>query len=801
MLPELSAGGADGGVLEAANPVKMGGGLPCMQDERSGGEMKLTIDNLDGLGETDYSALLDAETPPKIVRKLNQSPALAAWLMSGGAGVSASAGSKVRLYRETGGLWFSGYLEEAPQKEYAGVAMGAAVFRIALNARGEMLALDRAVLSERAAMGGRTAGAALKVLTQEVNAAVSLPGIKDVADAGTITIETGELWSTAAAQVADGARAVVAMEYGALSMNPVGTVTRTLSDSDAGFLPESLKITASGAVANDVTVVGGTEPALYVRDCFTASGKQTSFAMSRLPFQLKTAVQVEDDFHEATLDATKWVSDFGAPLAMTNSGISCAGAVGLRFRDRLELGGLLTVEQTGLHYVSGQGVVGGLYCHGSAQFHCVAGVMLDGGQVKPVIDGVTLAAVAQLSPSKRYEFRTMVFHPEPIRAGQVYSSSVNNGANARSSQVWFGTSHIVLTMRELDPADASTTSVAQTVIYDGTLPNLPAYADYLPLWGLNLNCTLGHARAVNQGAVWVQSAAPGQAARMRLIGDITAGAECYLTSTPELHFSTAAEPVAEEQIEVFYRARGLACGRVLDSASVQALQNSEDSGRRVMVLHITSPAPRTSLDCEQAARALLDDVTQARYSGEYQAWVGALPQGATDVQPGEQWTLSAACWGVNCKAIVREVEIDFQGLADGLAQFRVRFANDGAQPMAFRFARAKRNALIEVVSSDQLEDVSMRPAGLPDARVATWGTSVLTMDAGADPVAGGGIEVRVEGDWGWGLTVDRNLVGRYPARSFTLPRTTTTQEFYMRQYDASTPPKYSPYATVLHVEV
>ena len=40
------------------------------------GEMKLTIDNLNGAGETDYSALLDAEAPPKIVRKLNQPPVL-----------------------------------------------------------------------------------------------------------------------------------------------------------------------------------------------------------------------------------------------------------------------------------------------------------------------------------------------------------------------------------------------------------------------------------------------------------------------------------------------------------------------------------------------------------------------------------------------------------------------------------------------------------------------------------------------------------------------------------------------------
>ena len=68
------------------------------------------------------------------------------------------------------------------------------------------------------------------------------------------------------------------------------------------------------------------------------------------------------------------------------------------------------------------------------------------------------------------------------------------------------------------------------VIYDGTLQNVPAYADYEPLWGLNLSCTLGHASATNEGAVWVQSAAPGQPWRTRVIGDVSAGAECYLTA-------------------------------------------------------------------------------------------------------------------------------------------------------------------------------------------------------------------------------------------------------------------------------
>jgi hypothetical protein len=229
------------------------------------------------------------------------------------------------------------------------------------------------------------------------------------------------------------------------------------------------------------------------------------------------------------------------------------------------------------------------------------------------------------------------------------------------------------------------------------------------------------------------------------------------------------------------------------------MQNTEGSGSRSMLAHVTAPAPRTSLDCEQAARALLDDLTQAAYAGQYQVWIGSLPQGATDVQPGEQWSISAL--GLNCTVIVREVEIDFQDLTDNFAQFKLQFANDAAQPFAIRFARARHNALITVVSSNLQDDVSTRPSGLPDARVATWSATTLTLDAGLAPVPGGGIEVRVEGDWGWGMATNQNLIGRFTSQSFSLPNTGVTQTFYLRQFDASTPAKYSPYTTVLNLEV
>jgi hypothetical protein len=761
--------------------------------------MRLTIDKLDGNGERDLSAMLDADAPPKIVRKLNQAPTMTVGLVCGMGTVSA--GYKVRLYRDDGSLWFSGYLAEAPLLELAGEVMGAQLFRAALKAAGEMSALDRIALSEHVSMVGKTAGQAIAALSGEANSGFALTAVQDVAAAGSSTIEIGERWSAAAGQIADCARAELTVENHAVALAAIGTVTRQLSDGDAGFVPDALKLTTGAPKANDIMVIGSNEPAMYVRECFTSLGTETYYDLSYDVFDSTAAVLVEDDFKATALDPTKWVNDSQAALTFTGAGVETTSGAALRYRDQVEIGGLLMLEQTGISYTSGTGIFGGLFSGGAgdAVSDCLAGVMISNGSIMPVVGGAALAAAQQVSAGMLYEFRTLVFHPEPVRTGQAYASSVCNGQGARTSEASFGLTRIVLTMRQIDPTNAATASVAQTVIYDGTYANAQAYGDYCAMWGANLAATLGHAQATKQGAVWVQSMLPGAAWRTRVIGDVAAGAECYL-SAKEVHFTAATEPVAGEQLEVFYRAKGLACGRVTDATSAQALANTEDAGTRAMVAHVTAPAPRTSLDCEQAARALLDDLTQAGNSGTYECWAGWLPQGATDVQPGELWKISLS-WGPQCAAIVREVEIAFQGLADGAALFKVSFADDAAKPLAVRFVETKRNALIAVVASALAENVSQRPPGLPDARLSAWNASTMTLDMGTAPIAGGGFEVRVGGDWGWGTATSQNLVGRYSTQTFTLPNSGVTQAFYLRQYDGSTPPQYSPYTAVLKLVV
>jgi len=55
-------------------------------------------------------------------------------------------------------------------------------------------------------------------------------------------------------------------------------------------------------------------------------------------------------------------------------------------------------------------------------------------------------------------------------------------------------------------------------------------------------------------------------------------------------------------------------------------------------------------------------------------------------------------------------------------------------------------------------------------------------------------------DYGWGESNDRNLLGRFSAETFSLPRLARTQNYFLRLYDSSSPPRYSRYSAALHVD-
>lgn len=79
--------------------------------------------------------------------------------------------------------------------------------------------------------------------------------------------------------------------------------------------------------------------------------------------------------------------------------------------------------------------------------------------------------------------------------------------------------------------------------------------------------------------------------------------------------------------------------------------------------------------------------------------------------------------------------------------------------------------------------------------------TALQVDAGMAPLAGGGFEVRLK-DWEFGAGVDgADLVLRSPVRSFSIPIAAQLDRFYVRMYDASTPPLYSRFSSAVFVNM
>ena len=90
-------------------------------------------------------------------------------------------------------------------------------------------------------------------------------------------------------------------------------------------------------------------------------------------------------------------------------------------------------------------------------------------------------------------------------------------------------------------------------------------------------------------------------------------------------------------------------------------------------------------------------------------------------------------------------------------------------------------------------------ADLTAAEITQVTSTTVEIDAGSPITGNQGIEVRAH-NFGWGISNDRNLLGRFSTRTFSLVRLARTQTYFMRLYDSSTPPKYSRYAVALHVD-
>ena len=778
--------------------------------------MKLLIDNLDGLGLQDYTAFVDSSKSPTLLRKLNSPAELKFGLVAGtGDLVVPAIGGRVSLTLSNGNDLFTGYIVQTPTYQYLGWAADGLVYRYQVDALSDVMLMDQKAPPPHPPFVDRNAGDAFDQLTAE-----ALPGWFDVSGVEAAdpipyySVNPAKKWTASAAEIALSARCSYRDDNSKLFFAPLAANTYALAENTATFSPGDLQLQSVNRLVNDLTILGPLEPSAHVKDYFCGDGYTTYFYMSQKPFTRSSQVALYNrtilDEIYTELDPTHWtVTDPLGVITVSNGQLQVAGGTGtdgqtlLNFIEQMELGGAMMLEHGDVVFnAASNGVIGGLYAGAVSIANCLAGFRItplgDYCNIQALVGGTVTGTPLATQAGHHYVFTTLLYPTEVYRMQQVFHSSLYPSGSPRGGEAVACDVRVVLEVQDIDPTNPATQIARATVLFDDIIPDAPGFCTYALINAGNIQCSLAFTYISLPIDALVRGTLPGEDTVTILTGSLLDGAECQVTTSPALEFYPEYIPAANELIEVSYRGQGHAMARVINSASIAANQRGGDDGVRGSVREIGLPVPRTSADCEIAALALLDDAGQG-WSGEYQAWSQFLPGGAADIFPGDGLAVNVPSRMASFTAIVREVDMEIVDLAGENSRYALRFVDAGDPSLDFAFVTALMKQTQVLTPMDVTEVGNYYLADLTDAEVTNVTSTTVTIDVGFTPVAGGGIEVRYS-DAGWGVDNNRNLVGRFTSRSFTLTRYARAQTYFLRSYDGSYPPKYSRYSTALHVD-
>jgi hypothetical protein len=772
--------------------------------------VKMTIDNLDGTGAVDYSATLCTAGPLKITRALN-APSVSSGMLDvsdSGLAVPVRRG-RVVVTAASGAVLFTGYIATDPEAVYAGTGLKGSVYRYAFSAVSDEWLLDKQPVPLSGAGLAQSGGELLTTLTNRVDDGLfTLTEVVNGLAVGVFQPEQTESWSKNAGVVAATTYSAYRVLDGAVSMQPVGTVTHSLSDGDGTLQVAALKTTSVKELANDVTVSGEMEPSAYVSELFQGDGTTTVFQLSQDPFRpAKTADSAQfltDSFNEGTLDTQLWqISDPGSHLGLSAAGLTMTGGNGLDGEttltaiDALELGGSLVIEAGSLQLGGASaGVVCGLYSGLTQSANCFVGYNVrqsDGATaVVPFVNGAEVGTVFTLLEGHIYTLRIRLHCVEIQRVLQAYYAMVDGVVQS------FGGGSVTAPMNvvfELQDLGAASTTPA-TVLYDGSVVSSPASCSFVAVNSVQLIGSMGYCRITQTGSAWVVSTLPSGVKMTRLIGVAGEGVDCKISTAGKVTFFAGRVPVAGEIVTVMYRVQERAVARIADAASVAAEAAGGVPGTAQWLGKVVKPPARSSTDCESAVQAVLSFSASraAAVAGTYTAVNPA------DVWPGDVLVVTSN--GQTMSVVVRGIEI-----VDGMAcpevlTYRITFANDWAEGLGLTLSEAiAANTLLpETALSSTSPSGSSVLANLQQLQVVSATETALQVDTGTAASTGGGFEVRRR-DGDFGPEVDQDLVLRSPVRSFSIPREGQVEHYYVRMYDGSTPPLYSRFSSAVFTDL
>ena len=764
--------------------------------------MKVTIDNLDGLGAVDYSAALCADGPLKIERVLNAPSRCSGMLDVSDAGLAVPVRrGRMVVTSATGTVLFTGYVATEPQAVYAGTATKGPVYRYAFSAISDEWLLDKQSVPVSGAGLAQTAGQVLTTLTNRVDGGLfTTTGVLNGAAVGVFEPVAAGSWSVNAGNVAAATYAAYRVLDGAVSLQPAGTVTHAFSDGDGTLQVAALQSSAVKELANDVTVSGEMEPAAYITETFAGDGTTTVFQLAEAPFRPKGTANssrlLSDSFNQGVFNPQVWqLADPGSHLGLSAAGLTMTGGNGLDGQttlmaiDAVEMGGALVIEAGNVQLgAASDGVVCGLYSGVTEMANCFAGynVRQSGGStvVVPLVNGVEVGTVYTMLSGHAYTLRIRLHCVETQRVLQRYYAMVDGVVEAFGGGVVSAPMVVVFELQDLGVAS----NTPATVLYDGAVTSAPASCSFVAVNSVQLFGSIGYCRVTQTGSAWVVSTLPSGVKTTRLIGVAGEGVDCTVSATGKVTFLAGRVPVAGELVTVTYRGQQRAIARLEDPASVAAEAEGGAPGTARWLGKVLRPAARSSVDCESAAQAVLSFSASraAAVAGTYEA------VNPSDVWPGDVLAITSGRETIN--VVVRQVAIEDGSAWPEALTYRIAFANDWAEGLGLTLSEAiAADALLPQTALTGPGNVL---ANLQQLQVVSATETALQVDAGTAPPASGGFEVRRR-DWDFGPEVDQDLVLRSPVRNFSIPREGQVEQYYVRMYDGSTPPVYSRFSSAV----
>ena len=776
--------------------------------------MRITFDNGDGLGAVDYTGSLDRTSAAVIERKINRPSTLRCALLGDSQFVIPQARARVVVTKSDGTFLFTGYTTQAATFEYLGQGERGLVYRNQVVAESDEVLLDQRTLPDRAPFVARSAGSALRQLVEDLlPEGFDTTAVQDVDVLASYMVNPQKKFSHHAGEIALAARASYRAMNGALMLGPVGAASYALKESDANFAAMGLRLTQPDRTVNDVTVIGLDEPQAYVRDYFVADGSSQRFYLSQLPYQQNRRALIDEEYVGTAPDPATWkvvdplsAISVAAQTLQVNGGTGQDGQTSVTFVEQIEMGGALRLQHGDVSFAgASRGVIGGLYAGAIAAAGCLAGFQVtpNGSQsnMQALVNGSPTGPTVATTAGHRYMMTTYLYSNEVYRSGEMYHSSAHPAGSGVGGAAVAAHLRVVLELQDINPANPATMVAPATVLYDGLIANAAGFCSYALVNAVNMQCGIAYTYVTHISLAEVRTALPNSSYATELVGPLSDGGQCAIVSSTTLDFYPQYVPPLNTLIVASYRGWGRAVAEIVNPASIAELANGSDNGVRGEVRMSKAPSARTQADCENAGLAILDDAVEPAWSGTYQTRNDFLPGGAADIFPGDAVAVNVPSQLAEFDAIVRTVGIELADPAGDRGLYTIEFANDAAAALAYESAASA--ALIPLQDAPPRLLTSQVGvyylASLTNAQVTQVTSTTVQVDAGMAPQSGWGIEVRAH-DYGWGAANDRNLLGRFGTQTFTLPRLGRTQNYFLRFYDGSSPPRYSRYTAALHVD-